>query len=81
MQPAVFAGVDSVPPAVRNATLVLAAQLRAVAGGAGGGLSVLDAACGLLLAGRHDAFDDEQVRQSSILATRVVRQNTRCTLA
>ena len=54
-------GAQRVPPAVQTATASLAAQLRALAGGAGGGVSVLDAACGVLLAGRQPSDDDVQV--------------------
>jgi len=42
---------------VKAATSSLAAQLQAMASGAGGGMSVLDAACGVLVAGRSIATD------------------------
>jgi len=45
---------------VQVATSSLAAQLRALASGAGDGVSVLEAACGVLLAG-HSPVSDTQV--------------------
>ena len=46
-------GAREVWPAVRAATSSLAAQLQALASGGGGGVSVLEAACGVLLVGRE----------------------------
>jgi hypothetical protein len=64
---------------VKNATLVLAAQLRWLAGGAGGGLSVLNAACALLLAERRNVPPDGQVRLLRLLAASALQGDARWT--
>ena len=59
---------------MKAATLSLTVQLRALASGAGGGVAVLEAARGVLLAGR-EALDSEVCQAQHLRSSPYAPQN------